>query len=334
VSKGKLYHCPYAGCNQTSTRLWNMQIHINRKHSMSHSKLAPRVRRQSFPNGEQNIFSRSHQGIETSNQHVYEPYYSVNSSSTEVKNPETILDKGLENLRKIIEAGRLMEELTRNPVAESISNHVAKLLLGQMASNSFQGKRSIPSKKETLPTGYRISFCDTCLLGSKLIPVFYPIEVEGITKPDHKCNPKNPFVAKNEEEIEEKKHQLKVLLRDMLLDVVKSRIGQRDAYLNAVILSQHAFSEEVRRKLKLPANRHLIEEKDCIKINSSCDKESRDHWFCRAIRECAKVNINRIKITQNELTEFLSITRSTFGVFRVDSCDSMRTQHLLIYLVL
>jgi hypothetical protein len=203
-----------------------------------------------------------------------------------------------------------------------------------MASNSFQGKRGMPSKKETLPTGYRISFCDTCLLGSKLIPVFYPIEVEGITKPDHKCNPKDLFVAKNEEKTEEKKHQLKVLLRDMLLNVVRSRTGQREAYLNAVILSQHACSEEVRRKLKLPANRHLIEEKDCIKINSSCDEESRDHWFCRAIRECAKVNINSIKITQNELTEFLSIARSTFGVFRVDSCDSMRAQHLLIYLVL
>jgi hypothetical protein len=196
VSKGKLYHCPYAGCNQTSTRRWNMQIHMNRKHSMSHSKLAPEVRRPSFPYGEQNFFSRSHKDIEASNQHVYEPYNRLNSSSAEAKNPETILDKGLENLRKIIEARRLMEELTRNPVAESISNQVAKLLLGQMASNSFQGKRSMPGKKETLPTGYRISFCDTCLIGIKLIPVFYPIEVEGITKPDHKCNPKDPFVAK------------------------------------------------------------------------------------------------------------------------------------------
>lgn len=334
MSKGKLYHCPHAGCNQTCTRRWNMQIHINRKHSMSHSELAPEVRRQSFPYREQNFFSRSHRDIETSNQHVYEPYYRLISSSAETKNPETILDKNLENLRKIIEAGRLIEELTRNPVSESISNHAAKLLLGQMASNSFQGERSMPSKKETLPTGYRISFCDTCLLGNKLIPVFYPIEVEGITKPDHKCNPKDLFVAKNEEKNSEIKQRVKGLLGDMLSKVVRTRIGQKDAYLKTIMLSPLAFSEELRRKLKLPANRHLIEEKNCIKIDSSCDKESMDHWFCRAIRECAKVNLNNIKITQNELTEFLSIARSTFGVFRVDSCDSVKAQHLLIYLVL
>ena len=27
-----LYYCPYPSCNQTSTRRWNMDVHIKRKH--------------------------------------------------------------------------------------------------------------------------------------------------------------------------------------------------------------------------------------------------------------------------------------------------------------
>lgn len=330
MSNGRLYRCPHVGCSQTSRRRWNMRIHIKRKHSERHSELAADIRRRSIPHGEQQhpFFPNHRETLETSNHHIYEPPYHLNASSDEAKNTKTILDKSLENLRTIIEARRLIDELTRNPVSDSISNYIAKVLIGQMASNSFQGKRSLPTKKETLPTGYRISYCDTCLSGCNLMQVFYPIEFEGITKLDHKCDPKNPFVGQNEEKILKLKRQVKILLRDKLSKIVSSRIGQRDAYLKAVKLSQYAFSEEKRTQLKVPANRYLIEERDCVKINPSCNKEAMDHWFCRVIRECDK-NEN-VKITQNELAEFLRLARSTFGVFQVGT----KKYYWLIYLVL
>jgi hypothetical protein len=164
------------------------------------------------------------------------------------------------------------------------------------------------------------------------MPVFYPIEVEGITKLDHKCDPKNPFVGQNEEKILKLKRQVNILLRDKLSKIVSSRIGQRDAYLKAVKLSQYAFSEEKRTQLKVPANRYLIEERDCVKINPSCNKDAMDHWFCRVIRECDK-NEN-VKITQNELAEFLRLARSTFGVFQVGTSDPAKKHYWLIYLAL
>ena len=163
-------------------------------------------------------------------------------------------------------------------------------------------------------------------------PVFNPIEFEGVTKLDHRYDPKNLYVDQNGEEILEMKRKVKDLFGEWLSRIVSSRIGQRDAYLKVVKLSQHTFSEETRRNSKLPASRSPIEERDCIKINASYDMESMDHWLCRTIRECDKNN--NIKITQDEETEFLSIARSTFGVFRVNTSDPAKKLYLLIYLVL
>jgi hypothetical protein len=304
-----------------------MQIHIKKKHGDRYAELASKIQGWSAPDGEQPSFSPNHRRL-----HMYETPHHLNTSADEIKRPEIFLDKFMEDSRRFNEVSRLINESTRNLSADSIFNEIAKSLLIQTASNLFQGKRSTPSKKETLPTGYQISVCDTCLSGCKLRPVFYPIEFEGATKLDHQCDPKNLYVGQNEEEIPEKRRQVKVLLGDFLSKIVSSRIGQRDAYLKAIELSKHAFSEERRRNFKIPANRSLIEERDCIRINPSHDMESMDHWFCRTIRECGKNN--NVRITQNELKEFLSIARSTFGVFRVDTSGPAKKSYLLIYLVL
>ena len=97
-------------------------------------------------------------------------------------------------------------------------------------------------------------------------------------------------------------------------------------------LSQRAFSEETRIRWRLPPNRSLIEERNCIKINSSRDTQNIGHWFYRIIRGYDKGN--NVKITQSELMEFLRIARSTFGVFQVDTMDPAKKYYLLIYLVL
>ena len=163
-------------------------------------------------------------------------------------------------------------------------------------------------------------------------PVLYPIEFEVVAKLVHKCDPKNLFTGQNGEEILEKKRQLKDSLGNGLSEVTSSRIGQKEAYLKGAKLSQHAFSEETRIRCRLPPNRSLIEERDCIKINSSRDTQNIGHWFYRIIREYDKGN--NVKITQSELMEFPRIARSTFGVFQVDTMDPAKRCYLLIYLVL
>lgn len=316
-----LYHCPHVGCNQTSTRRWNMQVHIKRRHKDG---------RWSVPSGKQPSFSpNQRETVETSSQYMYEPPYRLNMSVDEGKNTETILDKNLETFRRIIEFKRLLNESGRNLAADSGVSEVAKLSMIQMFSNLLQGKHSIPARKGILPTGYQTSFCDKCLSGS-FWRVFYPIEVEGAIKLVHNCNDENLFAGQTEDEILRIKRQAKDLLGDRLKNAVTSRIGQKDASLKAVKLSRQAFSEEVRKKLKPPANSSLIEERDSIKINLPCDREGMGYyWFCRAIREAGKNN-SIIKISQNELIEFLGIAKSTFGVF----ADIVRKDYFLIYIVL
>ena len=301
-----------------------MHIHIKRKHIGRNPELAPKIGSSSFPNSVQ--------------QPSFYAYKTLNHSDTiadEIKNTEAIFDKHLENICRINEANRSINEFRQNSTANSSFNEIAKSLIFQRASNLFQGRRSGSSmtpKKEILPTGYQISFCDTCLSGCNLRPVLYPIEFEVVAKLVHKCDPKNLFTGQNGEEILEKKRQLKDSLGNGLSEVTSSRIGQKEAYLKGAKLSQHAFSEETRIRCRLPPNRSLIEERDCIKINSSRDTQNIGHWFYRIIREYDKGN--NVKITQSELMEFPRIARSTFGVFQVDTMDPAKKYYLLIYLVL
>jgi hypothetical protein len=319
------YHCPYEGCSQTSTRRWNMQIHIRRKHTERRSEMPGNNGHSFIPTGYQPTFSQNQRraaGIHS--QYLYEPPYKLNISAD--KAAETSLYKTLETTRTFNESLRLLNDY-RNAAADP-SSEIAKLLMVQTL-NLFRGKGSNPAKKETLPAGYRISLCDTCLSGWESRPVSYPIELEGITKLNHKCDTSNIFVGLNEEEILRIKCQAKGLLENYILNLVRSRIGQRDACLKALKLSRQVFSEEVRKKFKLPANRSLIEEKDSIKINLLCDSEAVNRsWFCRVIKEAGKNN--SVSINQYELTEFLRIARSTFGVFH----DVVKKDYFLIYLVL
>jgi hypothetical protein len=315
----KLYHCPYAGCNQTSTRRWNMQIHIKRRHNDGSWSVTA---------GNQPSFSLNQRGAsEQSSQYMYGPPYRLNTTADEGKSAKSMLDKNLETLLRIIEIKRLSIESERTFTANSVVSENAKFLMIQMFSNFFPDNRRMSTKKEIFPTGYRISFCDACLLGCKLEPVFYPIEFEWATKLKHQCDTKNLFAVQNKEQSLEKKRNIKGFLEDYLSKVVLSRIGQGNAYLKAVMLSGDAFSEERRRNLKIPADRSLIEECDCIKIDLPCDRESMDnYWFCRTIREVDKKSV---KISQNELAEFISVAKSTFGVF----VDIVRKDYFLIYLL-
>jgi len=92
------------------------------------------------------------------------------------------------------------------------------------------------------------------------------------------------------------------------------------------------FIEERRSRWKLPPNTVPIEENDCTIIDICFIEQYGDHWSCRAIKEHSK-NDN-IKITQDEIKEFLRITKSTFGVFQIDKNDPSEKRYLLLYLVL
>jgi hypothetical protein len=116
----------------------------------------------------------------------------------------------------------------------------------------------------------------------------------------------------------------------LLAEVVFFRIGPGEIYLKIVEVPTQFFTEERRKRLelKLPSNKMLIEENDCIDIDLSAKNRAKDHWSHR-VKDGGEY---KIMITQDDLREFLKITKSTFGVFRFCASDPMIERYTLVYL--
>lgn len=246
---------------------------------------------------------------------------------------ETAQGRLMATISEINESMSLMNESREHLMRLSdsqIPQIPQSLFMGLMAFNSLQSKHNVHSKKVRLPTGYQVAFCDRCFSGCEFRSVYYPIEFEGMTKLIHKCNPKKSFLDQSAEDISRIKSQIQVKLMDYLTKEVNFRIGQGEAYLKfKKVLPSRFFSEELRTMLKLPADRSLIEEKDCIEVDPSLEEIQKTQWFSRAIRDIG--NSDRLKITGDELNAFLSLAQSTCGVFRIKVSDPGAKYYLLIY---
>lgn len=110
----RLYHCPYTGCSQTSTRRWNMNIHIMRKHGGRHAEVAPKTGSWSVPNSQLPSFSPNYR-----EPHAYEIPHHPNTFTDFIEKTEILQDEFLESFRKFNEANRLMNEFALNSTPES-----------------------------------------------------------------------------------------------------------------------------------------------------------------------------------------------------------------------
>lgn len=328
-----LYRCPHLGCSQTSTRRWNINVHIKRRHGGSNNLInAPSVPTSGIGFVPLTMDSPLTYGGFSPSPYNYghKTYHQLSmpfNAQLSQRNAEVIKDPIL-NIRRFNEDMRVMattkELLTKN----TISNTPQSLLMALVASNFFQGNHATPVKNTRIATGYRIWVCDKCGAGPELQGVFHPIEFEGLTKPLHGCyccdtfcesGPPAPDLNSPEQSI----------LEDILTQAVFSRIGQGDAYLKVGKISAEAFAEERRQKINLAPDRSLIEEKDCIDIKI-LSKDDKAHWSYSAIKQCS--NSNKIRLTIEEVKDFLNIARSTFAIFRLNVSNSAKKEYFLMYL--
>ena len=249
MPSGELYHCPYFGCNQTSSRQWNLNIHIKRKHG-AESPVSTYITdsRSVFQGPEPARYYR--ESIRPGG-YTYNHYRSPNSLGADPppRKEETAQDRLMATIREINEYTRLMNESRELSMRLSCSLELQSLFMELMAFNFLQSMHNVRKKKVRDPTGYHVAFCDSCYSG-EFRPVSYPIEFEGATKLIHKCNPKDSFLDQSAEEISRIKSQIQVVLMDHLTKVVDLRIEQGEAYLKLImVLPSRFFSEECRRTL-------------------------------------------------------------------------------------
>lgn len=308
-----------------------MRIHIKRKHGGRQPASASIDGSRSVVNSVQSPSFFNNGKFTESSSYIYDVPYRQNTPIDDVEKIEKIQNQLMENIRRLSEVSRLLPEFTQHGSANSSLNEIFKSLMIQMVSNCNRKKENMQIKNDNPPVGFRISLCEKCLSGCHLRPIFYPIEFWALLKPTHECD-SNTLVMQNDMNASNMTNQVEEKLLNYLEKVVFSRIGQKDVYLKIVDVPTQFFIEERRSRWKLPPNTVPIEENDCTKIDICFIEQYGDHWSCRAIKERSK-NDN-IKITQEEIKEFLRITKSTFGVFQIDKNDPLEKRYLLLYLVL
>jgi hypothetical protein len=155
MPSGKLYRCPYFGCNQTSSRRWNLEIHIKRNHS-SESLASTYIHdsRSIFqgPEPARNYRESIRPAGYTHHNHYHIPNHL--RADPPSRKEETAQGRLMATISEINESMRLMNESREHLMRLSDSQISQSLFMGLMAFNFLQSKHNVHSKKVRLPTGY------------------------------------------------------------------------------------------------------------------------------------------------------------------------------------
>ena len=165
--KIKRWSCPF--CSQTSTRHWNLKIHIHRRHNGigepirtagSFNSNYGAVRRQ--VESAQAHFAKS-DNFRNTPVHAYKTDYYYNnpsfSSMTKERNRASSSQNMDEMMRMIAEYKELLRRSplrTQSSRSSDMINNIALLLLLAASSNSRKFQNNNVSNKNELPIGYRI----------------------------------------------------------------------------------------------------------------------------------------------------------------------------------
>lgn len=342
----KDWRCPH--CSQTSSRHWNLEIHIKRKHGIRHP-----IEAGSHSN---NIGTTGRCSADTDRMKVIRPFSSrvgLKEDESPKTNPS---DNLLQDIRTNNEIARELIEF-QNLTRVSSSSHqdtmIANILMSQLLSsfskpNASQNNTPIttnnanlPEENNGLPVGYRIVSCNRCVPENRLDIIFTSVETEALTKVIHICD--LPHIASKVDQCTKdspiliKKRQNDLIFQ--LRKVVDLRVSlcedEQEGDISLKIQEIKSFQSVLpyMRKIKLPGNKLWIDrEEDLIDLGNLDLNNIEDgkQWICRAINENGAKKI--IKLDRSELMNFLNIAKSTFGLFRIKTANGVR-RYLLMSLV-
>jgi len=362
MGKKEGWLCPY--CPQRSHRHWNIQTHIKRKHDAIGQPV--KAGSPTFNNNiSSNQFVSGRMGyVKKDNYHntsSWNPnvgYYNNKPSSfsrlpqkeEESQNTDPIdnmlplIRKCNEFLREYVEFSNLSRRLSSNPSQSPVmmaNIPISSSLPSSLSNlNNFQTNNNMINNNR-LPIGYQVRFCNKCLPGNRLEPIWDSLEMEALTKVNHICESESPASSIQQEHVKNSStniiNKAQLNLVSYLIRVINLRIGQRegggaevDIHLKAQELNSPKFILQHMGNKKLPENRSWIEEEDYIDLgnishNDNVEKEK--NWADRVIKEEGAIKM--IKINKNELTDFVNNVKATFGVFQVQLNDEDKHYFLI-----
>lgn len=237
-----------------------------------------------------------------------------------------LFDSIIPILCKNVEFYDLVRRLPSQQHVTVYNNILSCLALFSLSGpNTFQKNNN---EGNQLPAGYSVRFCNTCLRGNCLESIFAScIELEALTRTRHTCETESvrPSII-HQNMIMETQEKLLSYFKQ----VVNLRIGHQQGRTRTVaqvslkahkLLLQHIGNKE------LSNNKSWIGEEDYIDLRkisrpSDTSTENQDHWPYRLIKEKGFTKI--IRISEDELSEFIGVCKSTFGAFQIQIDDETR----------
>jgi hypothetical protein len=362
MGKKEGWLCPY--CPQRSHRHWNIQTHIKRKHDAIGQPVKAgsptfnnNISSSQFVSGRMGYVKKDNYH-NTSSWNPNVGYYNNKPSSfsrlpqkeEESQNTDPIdnmlplIRKCNEFLREYVEFSNLSRRLSSNPSQSPVmmaNIPISSSLPSSLSNlNNFQTNNNMINNNR-LPIGYQVRFCNKCLPGNRLEPIWDSLEMEALTKVNHICESESPASSIQQEHVKNSStniiNKAQLNLVSYLIRVINLRIGQRegggaevDIHLKAQELNSPKFILQHMGNKKLPENRSWIEEEDYIDLgnishNDNVEKEK--NWADRVIKEEGAIKM--IKINKNELTDFVNNVKATFGVFQVQLNDEDKHYFLI-----
>ncbi|MBV9178437.1 MAG: hypothetical protein JO297_15535 [Nitrososphaeraceae archaeon] len=361
--KIKRWSCPF--CSQASTRHWNLKVHIQRRHngigepiltaagSFNSSYNALRGRLEPAATHSAKIDDNFH----STPVHAYKTDYYPNSVSFRTESDRASSSQNRDQMTNIIaefnELLRLLP-LRSHSSQNSDMNNLALLSLLATSLNCRRVQNNNVSNRIELPIGYRVQSCNTCIQGNRLDPIWDgSIELQALTKINHRCQPETLLSSINQQQntndIQNVIRQIQADLISYLVQVVNIRIatqqsmeagrqiGGDDVWLRAQELYIPKLMFEIMADKKLSDDRSWLKEEEYIdlgNISADCNrgnnnnKEQHKTWVYPLIKQ--EVVVKTLKINNNEVMNFLNITKSAFGAFQVQVDDNQSNRYFVI----
>jgi hypothetical protein len=324
------YQCPY--CSQTSTRKYNIQVHIERKHSYSKQSNPQINNTNEYPLYDHSPFHNLTE-IETYPSTWKTPMDQY-SSSTFFSSPPfpfypaSFFYDAIEKYEK--HKRRESERSYNKTVLEYIQNIVIPSLKLQNTQFNNSTDRIFYSPiiidPVNKPKAHKIYKCHKCFIPT-LEPFFDFQEIQPTNKFIHSCS----LNQQQQKHHKDNNCQIQTSkLQELLLSVIDIRLKSEDKLLLKMIVFPDFYIENALSlkilidlmenigNIKYPFRWlfELVENDGFIDLG---EIKNSDHWIKRAF-DCSSTEEKVSKLEKEELKQFISITEGTFGLikFRID----------------
>ena len=332
------YKCPY--CFQTSSRKYNINIHIQRKHHHPYPQINNKNQSSTF-NDPNNFID-----FATSSPYDWDSSMEQPMSSSDFIIPPTFPFYPYSLFNDKVKDDKNERQSWRR-FKKTLWEYMQKIVIPALKFQNTQFNyteaiHNIPIviDPKNMPKAHKIYKCYKCFM-STLKPFFDFQEIHSANKFFHSCH-SNQQQQKHKDNNDP---QIKTLnLQEILLSIIDSRLKSENKLLKMIVFPQDLIENSLSLKLltflmDIVGNEEddsfrwlfeLLENEGFVDLGEI----SSQHWAKRTYDAEYSAEGNVTKLEKEELKHFINITEGTFGLikFRIDNNKTIYTFSYLLLL--